>query len=264
MPIAGRVLRNYATLDYPSSTDTYIRTDPATCGTSGGAFYNWNGRICVLASGGGWGDATTWKFITGHEIGHRVSDRNDGPMSASYGHSDAPYMCRCDHIYTYGSSVHCMTSREPAHAAQSEGFANFFSAAVFNNRTENNGVYVYPKNALIKMGGVWKTVLPPNTYYPWQAIPESNYDRWMEKYCDPGDVAKGVELDWMKFFYELWTTGTNKLSIDEMLKVWDADPTDYGWDNIPGAILDKANSVLGSGEYDLFEQKGAQAGVNHG
>jgi hypothetical protein len=137
MPIAGRILEKYSTLSMPSGTDTYIHTDSYHCG-GGGAYYQGSGEICVLGEQSlSWSDVTTWKFIVAHEIGHRVADANGAPLGGDYSHSGAPYQCRCDYV-THGSQLHCLMSREEGETAQAEGFAHFFAAATFNNRTEDD------------------------------------------------------------------------------------------------------------------------------
>lgn len=262
MPIAGRILNIYSTLEYPDSTYTYIRTDDDHCASSGGAYYiPGTPNVCVLGQGaGGWEDATTWKYIPAHEIGHRLADANDGPSGAGYNHSGAPSLCNCDHIEDYGSDAHCLGSREPSCPAQGEGFGHFFASAVFNSRVENDGKYVYPKEAWTLSGDLWIAMDPPTAWNAYITDSTLYYDRWMETYCDPGAANKGVELDWMRFFWEIWTTGDDKFSMDQISDVWEDTATCY-WDDLLSTVSTQWGNP--SNKRTLFISKGNQAGVDH-
>ncbi|MBN2803371.1 MAG: hypothetical protein JXR91_09775 [Deltaproteobacteria bacterium] len=267
MPIAGRVLSLYSTLAYPQYTTTYVRTDANTCGSDGGAFYlDGTGHICILDSGGGWIDATTWKFIFGHEMGHRVSDANDGPLGGGYNIDPRiSSLCQCSYVDNFGGDAHCMQSREAAQSAQSEGFAHFFSTAIFNDRSENNGVYVYPKESL-KASSLGYLIIDPPTAFDAYLKSGSDNNQWMEHKCNPGDVDQGVELDWLHFYFELWTSGANEWSIDEMFDIWSDTTGNYGWNNGSNGIMDIVNSQMGSGsdKRNLFYNTGIASGVDHG
>ena len=271
MPIIGHMLNTYYLYAMPSNFYTVFRTDIDACEFDG-AYYSGSGHICVVENGNiySWGDMTTWKFAIAHEFGHRIADATDGPYPDGYEEDtdteEPDEKCTCDHIGGYGSDLHCLQSREKAVTAQGEGFAHFVATAAMNARVENDGRFVYPKPEFIYSGG-WTTTGPPSPTNAYQVLPESNSDRWMEKYCPPGDISRGVELDWLRFYYEIWTTGTYKFSTQDIVDVWD-DVTDdeFGWDNNAGSILPTVEAQWGAGtsKTNLFEDKGLQAGVDHG
>lgn len=268
MPIAATIVGNYSTLAIPENNLTRFRTDIDACESDGAYYVYGTGNICVVANGDiySWGDMTTWKFTVAHEFGHRVAYANGGPLTNAYSDNPTESLCKCDHIGSYGDPAHCLQSREYASAAQSEGFGHFFATAVMNARTENNGQFVYPKPALA-LEPDWITYGPPSPIRAYIGTTEVYSDRWMEKYCNPGDTANGVELDWLRFYYETWTSGTSKFSVQEIIDVWD-DATDpnLGWDNTGGSVLPTVKTQWGTGSNKavLFENKGIQAGVDHG
>ncbi len=268
MPIAGRVLGLYNTLDYPTDTKTHVRTDHDTCGTSGGAWSS-GSHVCLDGDNEDWEDVTTWKYIVGHELGHRVAYANGWTADSNYINKDDYLgLCKCEHT-SYGSPAHCLQSREYIRHGAQEGFAHFFATAVFNNRTENNGKYVYCKESWVGDGESFTSYDPPRVVNAYQVTPETYYDRWMEKYCSVlyegedlvGMANRGTESDWLHFLYEMWTTGDYKFSVSELLEVW-AETSYYKYWN---DLVDTVGDLYGnpSNERTLFVTKGDQAGVDH-
>jgi hypothetical protein len=274
MPVIGRLLQKFDTLSYPANTETYIHTDATHCDQEGGAYWlppSWGGsgtRVCVRAGAAmGWDDVSTWKHIIGHELGHRVAYANGWEAGANYNASGAPTECTCNYV-EHGSQLHCLMSREYGDAAQEEGFGHFFAAAMFNDRIENNGKFVYCKESLNQDLDTDNPIHPPSA---WNAFVTDNgqwYNKYMSEQCDPGDVARGVELDWLRFYYEMWTTGTYKYSVGELLDIWevvqDQTPDDYGWDNTDRSVYPSAGDLFSGDKLLLMWNKGVQEGVNHG
>lgn len=272
MPIAGRIVANYSTFAYPDGATIAVNTNKAKCPHDGAYTLSYD-QVCVVAdSSYAWGDCTRWKYTIAHEFGHAIADRHAGSnlFGGTYSHDVSEPKCRCDHIANYGSTTsHCLQSREYAQPAQAEGFANFVSSAVFNARVENDGVYVHAKPIWKKVNGVWRNdIMPPNA---WLAYPANTlYDRWMENQCDPGDQALGVELDWMHFFYETWTTGNDyKLTIRQLTNIWnDVTDPESGWDNATNKIgIRKACENRWGEEHPksvIFRDAAEVAGVDHG
>jgi hypothetical protein len=274
MPIACRILNYYSTFAYPDYTHTYVRTDSSHCFVSnayeGGAYYAGAGHVCLRGSGAtGWDDATTYKFLVGHVLGHRLADANSGPLNSTYGHEDASGVCKCSYGITHGGTNHCMTSREPIFAAESEGYAHFFSSTVFNSRNTEPTEYMQYQDSFTCgiEEGVRGMALGP--YTPPVALPagfrdsETQCDSWMENSnmdCDPGPADKGVELDWMHFLWELWTTD-NEYTVADINSIWQ-DTTDGHWDGLNATVVDLW-SVSDPGKVDRFVEIGDQAGVNH-
>jgi hypothetical protein len=271
MPIAGRVLGHYNTLAYPTGTKTFVRTDSATCATSGGAWTD-GSHICVEGDNPTWEDVTTWKYIVGHEFGHRIANVNGWTAVGGYLEKDVdwPGLCSCNHV-SYGSQWHCLQSRELGKHGEQEGFGHFIATALYNSRVENDGKYVYCKESWMGDGESFTPYPPPRVLNAYQVTPENYYDRWMEKYCssfveeqdgDPVGMAnRGVESDWLHFFYEMWTTGTYKFEAAELLNVWDETGSPYLWDDLVDTVgVEYGNP---SNERSLFISKGDQTGVNH-
>ncbi len=264
MPLSRRVLAVYTKLDYPLNTLTYIRTDNTHCDSSGGAFYqSGTNNICLQGQDAdGWEDITKWKFIFGHEMGHRVADANGGPDC--YGYTEQTPVatqshCTCDHVDDYGSDLHCMGSREKIGTAQCEGFAHFFSAAVFNDNDNMYGILGYPKEAWVFTGeNYYVDTTPPVAF---NAV---SYKRWMENECDPGNADKGTEHDWMSYFWNVWADGSYESTIDEINDVFDnADSSTYGikWTDMMDSVEDKYD--YGTGDYYQWLNNGDSAGVDH-
>ena len=273
MPVAAHLVNSYSQFGFPDTLSTRVRTDIDVC-TGGGAYTESMTKVCVTGGSQGtgyeWEDCTTWKYTISHEFGHAVANAltNTSLFAGGYDHPVNEAMCKCDHIGDYGPHYHCLQSREFVHTAQSEGFANFFSAAMMNARNENDGIYVHCKPAWKYLGGAWRNdVMPPNAWWAFQIQPEVNTDRWMQKYCYTGDNPEGVELDWLRFFYEIWTSGSSKFSINEMSNVWNSvtDPY-YGWENQPGSLKQSCSGLWSEEDPKciLFRAKAVQAGVNNG
>ncbi len=81
---------------------------------------------------------------------------------------------------------------------------------------------------------------------------------------------RGVEWDWLIFFWQLWTDGDDRLDISEIKDIWpdnSSPDSEYNWTNTSGtSITSSAMSYLGGGsdEYQNFLDKGGDAGVDHG
>jgi hypothetical protein len=128
---------------------------------------------------------------------------------------------------------------------------------------------------------------PPNPTMPtW--IPTSpvqvacNHNvRWMEQYSNDDDVTllnRGTMQDWMVFFWNVWSNGANRFSVDELTDIWyrtpcsdeSIDDSDTDW--CPGHVCDigetwgdlvddvEANYAIG--KRNQFTGKGNSAGVD--
>jgi len=125
---------------------------------------------------------------------------------------------------------------------------------MFNYRGESSNVFVYYKD--VRYSSSYTDTAPANI--------DPNYQRrWMENKCTLGlQTNRGVEWDWLAFYYRVWNSGTYKLDVDEIRDIWPRDPdpdSDYEWNN----ILSSANGTLSANEYQNFENEGAGCGVNH-
>lgn len=260
LPILGRILYLYNTMEYPSGTTTAVRTD-ATGGCTIGKYIG-NGRVCVASDFEG-EDETTWKFITAHEVGHRQADATGGPMDGSYDAPVSQTLCKCDHVSGTDPMIryHCLQSREYINTAETEGWAQFYATRLFNNQQEGHGTFVYYKQAWINLG-FWEVAQPPvafNAYYN---------GTWMEDRCLADD--RGVELDWLNFFWNVHTApegSVARLSVDELTNVWAAAGYQGRWDEeLFPALLSALPGDESSDNYLKrwnFYAKGIYAGVVH-
>lgn len=270
MAIAGRIVQNYSTYGMRPGNTIRIHTDAVNCrlGGGGGA-YAYRNNVCLAP--GEWDDPSDYKYIVGHEIGHSVLWEvvQEVPTNGMYDFnaSSSQTRCLCNHVST-GVKSHCLGSRELIEAAIYEGHGHFFATMLFNNRTEDNGTYVYPKEAWDWIDGQWDTDSPP---VKWKAYRSNNSeqvtDRWMEKNCNPGTEDRGVEADWLRFNYELWTTGSDNYSSTDIMSVSDRTYNTYGgwkWNYHKQAATDFASQgVFSQDKADLYREKGEEMGVDH-
>jgi hypothetical protein len=137
--------------------------------------------------------SANWKYIIAHEIGHHVQDSAMGFYHYNYMDNASEPLCACDYDLSWGNTEHCMQSRENVGGAQHEGFAQAFAGRVFNMPSQSDAIHVYYK---------------PFAEDTWEspALPPSAFDlldqpRWRQTKCNV--VDRGVEMDWMTFFYAL-------------------------------------------------------------
>ncbi len=275
MPILGRLLSMRTTLDYRANTQTYIRVSHAECtdawyepGSPGGK------GLCVSENAQSLGndvyghDITAWKFSVAHEIGHRVAYAANGLKNrGSYGWSGTPWQCGCSFVNP-NMDDHCLTSRNTIGVSQGEGFAYFYSAAMFNDREYMDGVFVYPKEALMVPSpdssphGVSYISYPitPFKSYVVNKEEDTNYfDRWMKRRCPPpvGDQNKGVELDWTRYIYDVFSVSTPyRINITQLQDIWAASSSP-NW-NIVKSV---AQQTLTTDQFLLFDVLAYKAGI---
>jgi hypothetical protein len=135
-----------------------------------------------------------WKYIIAHEIGHHAQDAAMGYMHYYYSDEASESLCTCSYDLDWGNVEHCMQSREFSGGAQLEGFAQTFASRVFNLPSQSDAVHVYYK---------------PFAEHDWmdpEWPPEATFDvldapQWRNSECPA--TNKGVEMDWMTFFYAL-------------------------------------------------------------
>src|SRR4029079_4258089 len=145
-----------------------------------------------------------WKFILAHEFGH-VMQRNamgtlwnpycftpDGGVTTDCAapnladHPQAPDSCSCDHV-SGANGLHCLQSLEYTPTAQLEGYAQFFSARVWND-ADNTCLFRY----YTQFRNDHATVSPP----PFNASC-STFVNWCDNHCFA--AQGGTEFDWMQF-----------------------------------------------------------------
>lgn len=199
------------------------------------------------------------KSIIGHEMGHYIRDKLLGTLdSDGYGASNPPNaVCTCNHLTVANS--HCLQSREYFNSSLNEGWSHFIAANLFNNRTQSDGVFGYYK-AFLNPGA--STPIPP----PVIANVHTAY-YFQDQYCPA--ASRGIELDWMAFFYALNNTGgAYKFTFSDIANVYNqfcggtcTESDSETWSGLSYAVAYKFGPA--SGEYNHWATKGAQYGVDN-
>ena len=208
---------------------------------------------------------THWKFMIAHEFGHAIQYAFSGVFEADYDWSLAPTLCTCNHVANNPySNAHCLQSRGDIGAGELEGFAHAFSSRVFNRDNETNGLFVYYKPFLSPY------VTPNQTYNPPILVWPLADNKFMSNFC--GASGKGVELDWLQFFYQISALQTsNSVAIQDLLYIYRYACTNSFSSKCSSQVvtwsrlLAGAQALYGStsdARYQTFSNTGVAAGVN--
>ena len=197
------------------------------------------------------------KFKGNHETGHAIADlTTDGVMvgsNYSIANSQCPATADGD-----GNNHHSLLSREYVEAAANEGFAHFYSADVFNDHDETDCKFGYYKDEYGLPLPIAVDCENANTI---SGNPFSV--KFMESECDPGislpigfDIfgGSGVELDWLRAFWDVHTNGSNPPHMNTILDwlesadepSWTSayDDLDEAADDYGGVIRTNWNSAV--------------------
>ncbi len=230
-----------------------LNKSPSRCGSStGGGGYSGNGRICLNDEGNG--GASVWKHILAHEFGHRQEDAANWVAQGTLGGYDPgdspPALCDCGHI---PGSSHCLQSREMIGASQSEGWAHFIATTAFNDQADGDGYFLYYK-------GIRTSIFPENIFYPPNTVVNAlNNIQWMENLCLSGATDRGVEGDWLQFFWALYAEPVaNQYSVPNINAVFNG-AADRHWNT----LNNKAADLYSAAKATRFANLGASRGVAH-
>jgi hypothetical protein len=257
------VVTNYGCPEIPPYTDAcyHDSTDELRTGTT-------------LIGGTGGLTGAYWKFVMAHEVGHFVQHVAMGFPDRDL-QSDVPteQQCTCNHYdeNVWSNRAHCMQSREVQGGAAFEGFAHAFAVRVFNRTTDFNGNMVYYKP--FKWTATSTPLIPPLALDAWGATPGP----WMKNNCV--EAGKGVELDWMVFFYRISTEAqANFTRFDELFSIYQracgkaanpqTGPKICNWDPVMWEhLLVEAQSFFGGSatnpKFVRFKNLGGTTGVNY-
>ncbi len=245
--IAQKSLQYYKSREFPYNQTLYIW--PKNWTTS---YYNGGNCIRIDTNFTQFGssmDHSSYKFIVGHEIGHYQSSKNGGPIAADYEAFEAKNKrCNCKHFDEYDEM--CIQSKELTGTAQSEAWAYFYAAAIFNARDYRDCKMSYWR-AMYNSDGVLDNN-PPVTV-------NCDYNpKWMEKWCSSKMAGKAVMQDWLAFYWDVWTESDNKCTFDKMTDVYETanglEWIDLGWG---------AYGTLNATQYNHWVAMGARSGVDH-
>ncbi len=158
---------------------------------------------------------TRWKFMIAHEFGHTAEFVGVGTFVTNYAWPDLPKVCGCAHVDDVFGKSHCMQSRGDTGSAQVEGFAHAFSARVFNFDGQNDGIFTHYKPFLSPYSAPNPTFNPPIGFRMlWDT-------KFMSNFCSAGSTGKGIELDWMQFFYKVTALQTpNRTSLTDLFLLY--------------------------------------------
>ena len=185
-------------------------------------------------------DAADKKFIVAHETGHIVGDFGTGNNDWKTVHT----MCECYNSASCptpaGQGSHLMISKERSRCAVAEGFAHFYSAAVFNW----HGVGYFDC-----FFHYYKRIGVDNTPTVDCEVANGPFDvRYMEVNCASPWAGMGTELDWMRTFWDMLSAnptvpGDPTLEVDDILAWFDA--ADYWHNYYAFNNLDAAADLIG-------------------
>jgi hypothetical protein len=256
--VAAVVTRIAATSDLGIVNHTYkVHSDDDTCGSAISCYISGSGVF--LGEDPGTGKDAFSKSIVGHEMGHYVKDKLLGTLDwDGYGASNpSNELCTCDHLTV--SNSHCLQSREYFNSSLDEGWGHFFASNLFNNRSQSNGVFGYYK-AFLNPGSS-TPVGPPVT-----ANVHTSYN-WQDTYCSTS--ARGIELDWLGFFYAINNTGGSyQYTFTDIKNVYGelcggacGTSDTETWSGLVSAVTSEFGPA--SGEYSHWVTKGGEFGVDN-
>ena len=173
----------------------------------------------------------------------------------------------------------------------SEAWAHFFAIAMYNWDNRDSGVCQWKYWRSCYDSSAEPIADPPNTAMPtWTESAPVQVDcshnvRWMEQYSDNEAVDlnnRGTMQDWIVFYWNVWSDGANRFSVDELTDIWNrvdsstetildsncdsvaGEPIDYiceigeTW----GDLVDDVQGHYSEGKQNQFDVKGNSAGVD--
>jgi hypothetical protein len=169
-------------------------------------------------------DHNAHKFAISHEMGHAVVYRffhdNHPAKSNMYDLNTGGPEC------VFDAGAHALHSEEHSASALTEGFAQFYATAVWNDTTEQDGAFHYYKDDY-KNGTVQDVDMADG--------PLGGEDAYLRNVCTGDDAAKaghGVELDWARQLWDYRTRPGNAPMNLEILQQYGLavnEPGFFGW-----------------------------------
>ncbi len=191
------------------------------------------------------------KFKILHEVGHAVGSQTTGGVITGSNYSRFANSCP-----NFGAGSHSLTSYEYSEAAANEGFAHFYAADVFNTHSNNAGCWFgYYKAEWNELAPVWVSC---ETSSAWGSTVFGN--SFYEDNCSQND-GRGVELDWMRQFWDVHTDSSSHPSFTEIVNWLDSAP-EPGVDNAY-QVLHSAASAWGGSLWSRWWGAAGLNGIDH-
>ncbi|MCH9687118.1 MAG: hypothetical protein K0V04_37125 [Deltaproteobacteria bacterium] len=152
------------------------------------------------------------KFKILHEVGHAIGSQTTGGVITGSNYSRFASSCP-----NFGPGSHSLTSYEYSEAAANEGFAHFYAADVFNTHGDDAGCWFgYYKPEWNELSPVWVSC---ESSSDWGSTTFGN--AFYEDNCLQND-GRGVELDWMRQFWDVHTNSSSHPSFTEIVNWLDS------------------------------------------
>ncbi|MBI1944240.1 MAG: hypothetical protein HYS27_01020 [Deltaproteobacteria bacterium] len=141
------------------------------------------------------------RFTDSHELGHRIAHLRGLP-TGDCALDDA----QCPSI----SGSHSMGSEEHQSCSFSEGFAHFYAADVWNSHYQQDCVFQYYKYTSLPAVDCEAS---PNDLSDPVSFPLA----MLENTCGSGINDHGVEVDWLRTFWDVHTNGSSPPTFNDMM-----------------------------------------------
>ncbi|MBN2718927.1 MAG: hypothetical protein JXX14_23980 [Deltaproteobacteria bacterium] len=227
VPVVSHMIERASLLEWPPNTRVAFAVNNSNlCKKTDGSYFindkHSLKKICMQGTSDGEYKASKTcksRIILGHETGHALAAANSGPNEGDYtgdASGGARYTDDDSHCHSGDGDSHHFNSREWIGAAAMEGYAHFISAANLNNRAPDGW---YPTNG-------WRRYdISSNKMAEVRLAPDSNgeWPGYINTWCRPPSKYRhlGSEVDWLLFFWGLWTTGgDSRFDIEEINDVW--------------------------------------------
>jgi hypothetical protein len=215
------------------------------------------GGCCNCSSNNSlWVTSPTRKFLIAHEMGHRLLALYIGGYNNDTSFDlDRNDVLGCDLASTVS---HGMWSMELESGAAMEGWAHFIAVATFNDRAGTNP------------GASMRYWSASGTTVDVEQGPIGGASNYFDNVCPgvsvPPSMRLGVELDWMRHWWDFYTNATAsdpgvRPSVKTMMEDLEAAngwAASTAWTRISAGI--EANS--GAAQRDRWEQLGAWNGID--
>jgi hypothetical protein len=177
------------------------------------------------------------KYIIAHELGHLIAFAKTSGAGWEHSYDADPEGC-----FTDAGRDHEANSKEHQSAAITEGIAHYYAAIAFNDRGDADCWFRYYKTIDYDLNGSvnftdsyaagWQAGLDPTS-----TSCQNHYEDYLHTTCfwnssvtPPTTVGRGIEWDWLQFFWDLDQAGFDPADVYQVFA--DANPLTWAkeWD----------------------------------